>query len=177
MWKEALAGPGWKELIPDAARILARLFGSSELLEKEEARDAVQSLYPVNPMGLEQYLDDPDRFLDAWNRQKELFIGSLGLVSLEESIYKAWTKDGHHQLNGTRGMASGDSCAHMQMVLQRYGMALNPREGLAADHLAVIRRGVQDQGKGFRQVLEAQGNADPLGVFVGDTLEDPGLRA
>jgi TorA maturation chaperone TorD len=135
---EGLAGTEWKELASDAARILARLLGSSELLGREEAQEAVQSLYLVNPNRFEQCLNDPEGFRDAWNRQKDLFTGSLGLVSLEESIYKAWTEDGRHPLNGIRGMASGDPCTHMHMVIQRYGMALDRREGLAADHLAVI---------------------------------------
>jgi len=122
----------------EAAGILSRLLGDPESLKATEAREAVEILRGLHPEDWAGHGSDPEGFREAWNREKDIFIGNASFLSLEESVYKAWTSDRSHPLNGAKGFAWGDPAQHMQDVLGELGLALNPAESRAPDNLAVL---------------------------------------
>jgi hypothetical protein len=124
--------------LANAARVLARLLGSPDPLDREEAAEYVTRLSRV-PGG--QFVDhscDPDWFLNEWNEIRELFAGLPETIPLVESVYKEWTIDKGHPLAGRKGLVYGDPAAHMTEVLESFGMTPDPEDPLPADHLAVL---------------------------------------
>lgn len=124
--------------IARAAVILARLLGSAEPLSAEEAEEAVHAMKAVFETLPEGLPEDSDELAEQWNLQRDLYANLPDSISLEESVYKEWTTDSSHPLAGRKGLAWGDPAAHMIEVLNRFGMALNPENPSAPDHIAVL---------------------------------------
>lgn len=121
-----------------AAEILARLLGCAEPLDRAELLEAVDLLADVAPEIFESYRDTPEAFADAWNDEKDLFLGEVAPVKLEESVYRAWTSDEAHPLAGVKGLSWGDSARHMSEVLRTAGLELDQDDSLPPDHLSVL---------------------------------------
>ncbi len=117
---------------------LAGLFGSAEPLGEAEAEEAIDLLVTVPGGPLARYLDDPARLADAWNGQRDLVKGVPNVLPLEESFYKAWTSDSSHPLAGRKGLAWGDTAAHVLATLNNFGIALCRDYPIPPDHLAVL---------------------------------------
>ncbi|MDQ7781326.1 MAG: molecular chaperone TorD family protein [Desulfomonilaceae bacterium] len=117
---------------------LARLFGSSEPLGQAEAEETVDVLARVPAGCFGEYRDDPARFVDAWNRVRDLFKGLPKVLPLEESFYKEWTSDRSHPLVGRKGLAWGDPAAHVLAMFNEFGIALRAEDPRSPDHIAVL---------------------------------------
>ena len=134
-------GPGdspTREDVVDALEMLARLLGSPVPLDAEEAECAVDLLAGIPDSEFDGYGDDPMEFRDAWNRQRDLFMGLPDGLPLEESYYKEWTSDDSHPLAGQTGLSCGDPAAHMAAVLGIFGIELSPEDPKSPDNLAVL---------------------------------------
>ncbi len=120
-----------------AARILAGLFGSTEPLEEEEAREVVEVLSGI-PGGSDFFSADAEGFRRAWNDKRHLYCNSQESLSLEESVYKSWTTDKSHPLAGKKGFSWGEPAVHMAEALSGFGMAFDPETMTSPDHLSVL---------------------------------------
>ena len=134
----APSGEPSPEELASIAAVLARLFGDPRPLGTDEALEAVAIIRQMSANLFHGYESRPEELAVEWNREKELFAGSCGAIRLEESVYKAWTVDESHPLRGTSGLAWGDPAVHMARTLDRFGMALDPAEDPAPDHLAIL---------------------------------------
>ncbi|MFH0823079.1 MAG: molecular chaperone TorD family protein [Pseudomonadota bacterium] len=126
------------ERLAKAALILARLFGSDEPMNREEAEEALRLFVELEIAENAGIIPEPARFADTWNEEKDGFIGPASALRLEESIYKPWTLDPSHPLSGQKGHAWGDPAVHMTEVLGGFGLSVDPADRGAPDHLAVI---------------------------------------
>jgi hypothetical protein len=122
----------------EAARVLSRLLGDPTPLDDPEACRAVQALHRIYPEEYGKFLGNPEDFRIAWNEEKDHFAQASSGFPLEESVYKEWTADESHPLGGIAGLTWGDPARHMQDVLGQFGMAVEPNELRAPDHLAVL---------------------------------------
>lgn len=120
------------------AELLARLLGSAEPLSVEEARETLAVLKDVDKVLPPDLPDDPEELAEQWNLQRYLYAGLPETLSLEESVYKAWTTDPSHPLAGRKGLAWGDPAAHMMEVLDRFGLMSDPDDSRPPDHIAVL---------------------------------------
>ena len=79
-----------------------------------------------------------DEFQMSWLQDIELLLDSENPLSLDESVYKAWTKQKSHPLSGATGRCFGDPAAHMLAVLESFGMSLDSVHGHAPDSLSTL---------------------------------------
>ncbi len=117
--------------------VLGRLFRADEPLTPEEAQSVVQALHALAPDLFGKWLAMPEAFAVEWNAEIERLSGPTGGLILEESVYKPWTSDPSHPLEGKTGFTRGDPAAHMQAVLEGFGIHRD-RNGRAPDHLSVL---------------------------------------
>jgi hypothetical protein len=121
-----------------AARCLARLLGSPEPLDHEEATQCLEILSRVSGGHFGGPLRDPGTLLKEWNEQRESLAGLPQTVPLVESFYKEWTTDRAHPLSGQKGLVFGDPAAHMAQVLESFSMMPDPENPLPPDHVSVL---------------------------------------
>ncbi len=80
----------------------------------------------------------PGEFLGTWLEDCRILMNVENSLSLEESVYKAWTHQDGHPLRGTTGHCLGDPAAHMEAVLQSFGLTLDSAYHLAPDSLSTL---------------------------------------
>lgn len=80
----------------------------------------------------------PGEFLTSWLQDMELLLDSENPLSLDESVYKAWTKQKSHPLSGATGRCFGDPAAHMLAVLESFGLSLETGQGRSPDSLSTL---------------------------------------
>ena len=100
------------------AMILSRLLGDPTPLDEDEAQQALELLSELDPEGFGKYRGVVEEFRRDWNAAMELLAGNAVPLPMEESLYKAWTTDAEHPLQGTEGFAWGDPAHHMLDVLK-----------------------------------------------------------
>jgi TorA maturation chaperone TorD len=120
------------------AMILSRLLGDPTPLDEDEAQQALELLSELDPEGFGKYRGVVEEFRRDWNAAMELLAGNAVPLPMEESLYKAWTTDAEHPLQGTEGFAWGDPAHHMLDVLKSFGLELDPEDERAPDHIAVL---------------------------------------
>jgi hypothetical protein len=129
---------GARSSMARAADLLARLLGSAKPLSVEEAREALVALKAIDVALPPDLPDDPQGLAKQRNMQRYLFAGLPDTLSLEESVYKAWTTDPSHPLARRKGLAWGDPAAHMMEMLDRFGLMPDPQNSKPPDHIAVL---------------------------------------
>ncbi len=120
------------------ATVLARLVGDPESLGEEDAGEAFDLVQRISPDLFGGSRSTAAELAGLWNREKDLFAGSHGVIRLEESVYKPWTTDESHPLHRSSGLSWGDPAVHMARLLDQFGMTLDPDEDPGPDHLAVL---------------------------------------
>ncbi len=80
----------------------------------------------------------PGEFQTRWLQDIELLLDTENPLSLDESVYKAWTKQKSHPLSGATGRCFGDPAAHMLAVLESFGLSLETELGHAPDSLPTL---------------------------------------
>lgn len=121
-----------------AADMLAGLFGDTQPLDEAAAAEVVSVLADLHPKAFGEYSGNPERFVAAWNLERELFCLPGAPLIMEESVYKAWTTDPSHPLNRVTGLSRGEPAVHMEEVLRSCGLDPDALETRAPDHLAVL---------------------------------------
>jgi hypothetical protein len=120
------------------ALILSGLLRDPSPRDEDEARSALETLSELDPEGFGKYRGAPEEFQRDWNAAMEPLAGGAVPPPMEESLYKPWTSDAAHPLYGNEGLAWGDPAHHMLDVLERFGLALEPGDERAPDHIAVL---------------------------------------
>ena len=120
------------------AMILSRLLGDPTPLDEDEAQQALELLSELDPEGFGKYGGVAEEFRRDWNAATELLAGSAFPLPMEESLYKPWTTEAGHPLEGVEGFAWGDPAHHMLDVLKSFGLGLDPEDERAPDHIAVL---------------------------------------
>ncbi len=80
----------------------------------------------------------PGEFQTGWLQDIVLLLDGDNPLSLDESVYKAWTKQKSHPLSGATGRCFGDPAAHMIAVLESFGLSLEADRGQAPDSLSTL---------------------------------------
>jgi len=120
------------------AMILSRLLGDPTPLDEDEAQQVLELLSELDPEGFRKYGGVAEEFRRDWNAATELLAGNAVPLPMEESLYKPWTTEAGHPLEGTEGFAWGDPAHHMLDVLETFGLGLDPEDERAPDHIAVL---------------------------------------
>ncbi len=127
-----------RETLSQIASTIATLFGPHEPFSNREARVLLDALYRLNPSGAVEWLGRVDEFADKLNQASHSFQEPAAEFSLEESVYKEWTRDSTHPLAGKKGFAHGDPAGHMMDLYERYGLEMSHEPRLAPDHLSCL---------------------------------------
>lgn len=134
---EIQQAPG-RERLSEMASIISTLVGSPEDLDLREANQALEALGTLGAQGLGLYRSREGEFLEELKAAIPEFYGPVAKLPMEESVYKQWTSDPAHPLSGKTGYTFGDPAQHMEELLARYGMEIDPRLERAPDHLVYL---------------------------------------
>ncbi len=122
----------------DAVLAMASLFNTGAPLTEDEALPVVEELSAISSDVFGKWLESPRSFAGAWNLEMERLKTPGTGTSLEESVYKPWTRDSSHPLAGRTGFTHGDPAAHMAEVLDTFGVCREENDFRSPDHLSVI---------------------------------------
>ncbi len=156
------------DLVSRCAAMLGRLIGTDGPLRPDDAQSVVQGLHAMAPDLFGKWLAVPEAFAAAWNSEAERLLGPAHGFSLEESVYKPWTRYPSHPLAGKTGFTRGDPAAHMTDTLEAFGVCLAD-DGRSPDHLSVLLE--------FLALLMETGQEDSIRPFCADHLDWLGTLA
>ena len=124
--------------LTEIAYLLAEMFGDPSGVCPEHFERLLSFASERPWLGKKCFYMSPGEFQTVWFHDMELLLDSENPLSLDESVYKAWTNEKSHPLRGATGRCFGDPAAHMLVVLESFGLSLDTVHGHSPDSLSTL---------------------------------------